>query len=128
MKAVEDYKKTETFKGMWHYPFIKSETIKVEIHENSAGGEFTAEMGQWPVSKGGPLVFDDLKTARLLYPTFTVDHKKIDKKFGKGMNKFRKMLAGFPNYWSGIPGLYNKWFTIGPDGADAGAGMYIFKT
>jgi len=30
--------------------------------------------------------------------------------------------------WSEVPGLYNKWFPIGPDSASAGAGMYIFKT
>jgi len=129
MEAVEAYKKTEVFKGMWHFPFIKSETIVLEVHENCAGGELTAEMGCWPVSKGGPLVFDDLKTARLLMPTFTVDHSKMDEKLGKGMNKFRNMLSGgATSYWSGVPGLYNKWFTIGPDGADAGTGMYIFKT
>ena len=45
------------------------------------------------------------------------------------MNKFRNMLSGgATSYWSGVPGLYNKWFTIGPDGADAGTGMYVFKT
>jgi hypothetical protein len=45
------------------------------------------------------------------------------------MNKFRNMLAGgATSYWSKVPGLYNKWFTIGPNGTDAGTGMYIFKT
>jgi len=29
MKAVEDYKETDTFKGMWKFPFIKSDTIVV---------------------------------------------------------------------------------------------------
>jgi len=80
MQAVEDYKKTDTFKNMWHFPFIKAETIKIEIHENCAGSELTAEMGDWPVSKGGPLVFEDLKTAVILWPTFDVDHSKIDDK------------------------------------------------
>jgi hypothetical protein len=87
-------------------------------------------MGNWPVSEGGPLVFEDLKTARLLYPTFDVDHSKIEgEEMGEGMDRFRALLAsGVTSYWSGVPGLYNKWFTIGPDGADSGAGMYIFKT
>jgi len=74
------------------------------------------------------LVYEDLKTARLLMPTFDVDCSKLEFE-GEGMGKFRGLLAsGVTSYWCGVPGLYNKWFTIGPDGANSGAGMYIFKT
>ena len=119
MQAVEAYKKSELFKSMWTFPFIKSDTLVVEVHENCAGGELCAEMGVWP-SK-----MEDLSSARLLMPTFDVDVTKVP---GGTMDGMRKILAGGATKpWSSVPGLYNKWFTLGPDNKNSGSGFYIFK-
>ena len=48
---------------------------------------------------------------------------------GNGMDKYRALLgSGVTGMWAGVPGLYNKWFPIGPDGANSAAGMYVFRT
>jgi len=50
--AVDEYRKSDLFKSMWSFPFIKPDSLKVKIWENTMGGELTAEMGNWPVSRG----------------------------------------------------------------------------
>jgi len=64
----------------------------------------------------------------LLIPTFDITTYKLPID-DKTLDGFRNMMAsGITKPWSEVPGLRNKYFTIGPDEMSKGAGFYVFKT